>query len=404
MSALVLVALLGASTATGVAGQTGADASPSQPQPDRALESSPNPVAALERHLDSLLVEADRWEARAEEERAALESSLETELERPIVQRVDGLTIRALPRDMAAAAELFTETWAEHFAPVLGPPPEALADQQLTYYDARGPWNPLIGKNRAGSWPVIVEHGTDPRARARQVVSEALIGAGPRSMALWSEFSGFDPSIDPLHVRRQLSAVPSRSAPLCFRGDLDACAVTLGLKPRGWTDEQVVRAWYEPLQLHELLVRRRAIGQSVEAEHLDAADHLIMRRRSSVDAADSEAVRSSYWLDFEQIILHTYTPADRGSRSSLLRLALQLGGVDAALERWMALPIDTPLEDAIEVIADRPLEGVVAAWYSEVIGSADEPVQRDSAPTRSTLAWIGILSAFAMTSTRWRVR
>lgn len=365
--------------------------------------SAPGPIPALEQRLDSLLAESAHWAERARDERIALGKSVETELEAPVVRTVAGLTIRALPRDMDAATALFTRTWAEHFAPLLGPPPEALRALPLTYYDARGPWNPLIGEDRGGRWPVIVEPGTDRRARARQAVSEALIGAGPRSVGRWSEFSGFEPTSDPLRVRRQLSAVASASATLCLRGDVEACTVTLGLRPEGWTEEDVVRAWYEQEQLHELLVERRRIGRRDDLGGLDAADVLIMARRAGVDAEQGDSVRALYWMDAEQVILHTYAPADRDSRASLLRLAIRLGGGEPAAERWLALPVDTPLEEAIEAIAAQPLEAVMRAWYDEVVGSPDLPARRDSAPTRTTLAWIGVLSAFAMTSTRWRI-
>jgi hypothetical protein len=365
--------------------------------------SAAGPIPALELRLDSLLVESAHWTERARQERIALGRSIETELEAPVVRTVAGLTIRALPRDMDAATALFTRTWAEHFAPLLGPPPAALRALPLTYYDARGPWNPLIGEDRGRNWPVIVEPGVDREARARQALSEALIGAGPRSVGRWSEFSGFEPTSDPLRVRRQLSAVASTSATLCLRGDLEACTVTLGLRPDGWTEEDVVRAWYEPGQLHELLVERRRIAPRNDPGALDAAEILIMERRPSVDTEQGDSVRALYWMGAEQVILHTYAPADRNSRASLLRLAIRVGGGEPAAERWLALPVDTPLEEAIEAIAARPLKAVMRAWYDEVVGSPDLPARSGSAPTRTTLAWIGVLSAFAMTSTRWRI-
>ncbi|MBT8337150.1 MAG: hypothetical protein KJO11_11140 [Gemmatimonadetes bacterium] len=357
----------------------------------------------LERRLDSLLVVSEHWAGRAREERIALGASVETELPAPVTRTAGGLTIRALPRDMEAAVDLFTRTWSEHFAPVMGPPPQAIRDLPLTYYDARGPWNPLIGENRGSQWPVIVEPGVDPKARARTAFSAALVSSGPGSVARWSEFSGFDPKDDPLRARRQLSAVASRSARECFRGDRDACTVTLGLRPDGWTDEDVVRAWYEPGQLRELLVRRRRIGRSTDLGGLDAADVLIMARRASVDSEAGETARALYWQGSEQVILHMYAPADRDTRASLLRVALRLGGGHEAVKRWMALPAETPLEEALEEIAGRSLPAVIEAWYAQIVGNGDSQTPNDSVPTRSTLAWIGILSAFAMTSTRWRI-
>ncbi|MEQ9569432.1 MAG: hypothetical protein RLN75_04520, partial [Longimicrobiales bacterium] len=185
-----------------------------------AAQDSPD-VAALEAQLDALLERAEALEPRVDAEREAYERSTRATLAEPTQRTVDGLRIRALPRDIDAAVELFTTTWRRSFQPRFGTPPAAMLEAELGYYDHRGEWNPRVGEGPSSTYFVQVSTAVDDRRyQAERSLGHALLRSAPVSVREWTADWSHAPRSDWLAIRRQLAAAPSLSAQACFDGDL----------------------------------------------------------------------------------------------------------------------------------------------------------------------------------------
>lgn len=358
-------------------------------------------LAGLEARLDALLNEASALDARVEAEREAYDRSTRASLEEPTERIVDGLRIRALPRDMDAAVDLFTTTWREAFQHRFGAPPAAMLDAGLGYYDHRGEWNPRVGEGRSNAYFVQVSTVVDdPRYQAERALGKALLHAAPVSVREWTADWNHAPRIGWLAIRRQLAAAPSTSAQACFDGDLPSCTATLGLRPKGWDKGHVVAAWYSPGVRRDVLARAHWIDPDTPPEDLSAAQaflqwHDEFRMPAGDDVSPGRLVRRG-----GNRIRWELGPADAETRASLFLLAVDLGGA-GAMDRLAALDPRAPLETALEAVAHRPVHELVSEWRAHLLAEVD-PVDRRT-PARSTLAWVGLLAVFAMTSTRWRV-
>lgn len=340
------------------------------------------PVEALERRMHLLLERIESLEPRAAAEGRDREASMRSSLEAPVERSVQGLRIRALPRDIDVASDLFVAAWEERFAPRFGAPPAALAEAPLAYYDHRGEWNPRFGED--GNPEHYVQAGNDtgdPVAQAVTAISGALLSNGPIRHRLWLNWEGFDPALDTRTVRRQLAAAPSVATTRCILGSIDACTAALGLRPKGWSQADVVAAWYSPEQ-------RQWVGDQPLLRHSQGV------RMRADDGSLQDVIPAG------TRIRHDLAPTTVATRSSLLLHALHLGGPDV-LERFMALDPAVSIEAALESVAGQPLAEIVASWRDQLL--ADQAPGDRHLPTRSTLGWVGLVALFAMTSTRWRL-
>jgi hypothetical protein len=399
-------ACLAAGTATGTTAQEG-------PSPSRATaEAAAIPV--LEARLDSLLDRIDGLDERVVAEREAYEASTRASLPEPVRREVDGLVIRALPHDIEVAVELFRSTWDESFAPFFGAPPAELGEVELGYYDHRGEWNPRIGEGL--SWNHYVEVGNgviDPRSGARRAVMTALLSRGPVSIADWlgqgwrlneeQDAAGFDPRSGTLAARRQLAATRSVSNADCLAGEVPACAASLGLSPEGWSPEEVVRAWYDQETLAERFngirgfSRRRALDPSVPN---DAADFFTYMRGGFRVPADATAEEAQILITAGTGVLYDAAPASAATRLTLFLYAMERGG-EGAVDRWVELDREMPLERALESISGLSIDGLVSGWRERL--TTHDRSENRRLPVRSALSWVALLGVLSMTSTRWRL-
>ncbi len=358
-------------------------------------------LTGLEARLDALLAEARSLDTRVEAERDAYDRSTRSTLEEPTERIVDGLRIRALPRDMDAAVELFTTTWQEAFQPRFGTPPAAMLDAGLGYYDHRGEWNPRVGEGQANAYFVQVSTAVDDRRyQAERSLTQALLHSAPVSIREWTADWNHTPRSAWLAIRRQLAAAPSTSVQACFDGDLPSCTATLGLRPKGWDRSHVVAAWYSPEARRDVLARAGRIDADTLPEDVTAAVAFLrleneFRMPSGDDVSPGRLVRRG-----GNRIRWELGPADAGTRASLFLLAVDLGGA-GAMDRLAALDPRAPVETALAALAGRPVDELVSEWRDRLLAEVD-PADRRT-PARSTLAWVGLLAVFAMTSTRWRV-
>lgn len=356
-------------------------------------------AAALEVRLDSLMARVHALAPRVEAEQAAHHASARTGMAEPVERVVEGLRIRALPRDVDAAAALFTNTWRAVFEPAFGPPSEGLADTPLAYYDHRGAWNPRIGEGgRLAHYVQVGEDAGDPEAQAVRALSTALLHRAPAAVTTW--IRGFDPRVDRRTVRRQLAAAPSVSAADCLEGDAPACLATLGLRPSGWTPADVVTAWYTPEMARNVVSRMRRVARDHPPEQVRPPEHFL-RLQSEYAVPDDDAAGGERIVLLEGLqILHETGPSTEATRASFFLHAVESGGPHA-LERLGALDPRTPLEDVLTAVSGRSLAELATSWREGLVAHPDPPDGR--APARSTLAWVGLLALFSMTSTRWRL-
>lgn len=370
-------------------------------------------LVALEARLDSLMEFADGMDARVEAERAAYEASTEAELDAPVERGVAGFRVRALPRDIEAAAALYGAVWAEVFAPVFGAPPADLEDAVLGYYDHRGDWNPRISEGDGMRYSVQVLNALDdPRPQAVRALMEVLLREGPLSLWEWlgegrlmeeqRSAGGSDPRSALRDARRQLAVVRSETNVGCLSGDVEACTLSFSLRPSGFSLREVVRAWYDQEALRELLTDRRWFrGNDFGGDGpLDAAEYFTHERKGFTVPEGASIEEAEIVVLDGTDVFYDAAPASAATRMTLFTHAVQQGG-EGAVERWMALPKRLPLEQALEAIAQEPVEELVAGWRARMVAEDERPTSR--LPVRATLTWVALLGVLSMTSTRWRL-
>lgn len=379
-----LVAVLAVATPPELAAQRGAEV--------------PADLEALEQRLEGLMREVERLEPRAQAERERRDASMRETLDAPVERVVDGLRIRALPRDVDAAVALYTAVWAEYFEPLLGSPPAALRETSLAYYDHRGEWNPRFGEDgNLSSYVQAGQNTGDVTTQAVKAISSALLRAGPMQISIWMQAEGFDPAVETRTARRRLAAVTSRSAGRCLTDTAEACLATVGLRPQGWSPADVVATWYTPEVARQVI--HRWSKEAVDERERSFAQWFLHHAERSVrirnrDGTFADAIPAGIG------IRHYLGPVGAEVKSSLVVHALRVGG-DGAIDRLHALPASASAEEALVAVADRPLDELAASWRAELL-SNDDPADR-RLPTRTTFAWVGFVALLAMTSTRWRL-
>ena len=408
---------LGATLAAGTPSPATAQEGPTRAQEAAIPEAEAIP--GLEARLDSLIEQIDGLEDRVVAEREAYEASLRASLPEPVRREVGGLVVRALPRDIDVAAELFRSTWEEAFEPFFGAPPAVMSevelyDVELGYYDHRGEWNPRIGEGLAWGQLVEVTNATPgARASARRAIMRALLSRGPSSIGEWvgqgglleeeQEVEGFDPRSGMLAARRQLAATRSLSNADCLSGEVVACAASLGVRLEGWSPEEVVRSWYDQETLAGRFngirgfARRRALDPSVPN---DAAEFFTYLRGGIRVPADATAEEARILVTAGTSLLYDAAPASASTRLTLLLHAIDRGG-EGAVDRWLALDREMPLESALESISGLSVEPLVTSWRERL--TTPDGSENRRLPVRSALSWVALLGILSMTSTRWRI-
>lgn len=372
MRSLILLATIGA-------GALGATPVSARAQVARALETEAELLEKIEalRPLveDARLAAETATAARMVEARAAAAG-------RPVdTLRLGSVTVLSPPEDASLARALFTEVWADRFAPLGVPSLDAWTfvfrrdDHPAPFVAAPGDG---VREVRVRDWEVP--------SRGRELVRDALARAVLSESDLGGALVG-DPFVEPdveLHYRI-LATHDSKATRACLGGDVPACEHALGLGlPTGVNPIEV---WYTPEQRRILVSRVTWPSTS----SFPAAAYGRCRAGSDLAACDA-------LLDEP---MRRWIPLSGSTRSSILWLALQRGGTDA----WSRLVehSSAPPEEVLERVSGMELDDLVAEWRRWVL--ANRPISHAGLGGRSalTLLWIALFLTLATRSTRWRL-
>ena len=94
-------------------------------------------------------------------------------------------------------------------------------------------------------------------------------------------------------------------------------------------------------------------------------------------------------------------PLGYEARTTLVHLALQLGGRDA-YRRLLANPAD-PLAARLTAAAGMPLDSVIARWHGQVMASRPTTVLLPAWAFVVAMGWTALFAVCGLRSTRWRV-
>ncbi|MEO5567358.1 MAG: hypothetical protein ABIR92_02630 [Gemmatimonadaceae bacterium] len=181
-------------------------------------------------------------------------------------------------------------------------------------------------------------------------------------------------------VRYDLLATRSLLGPRCYKGEIPACAMILGLT----TVDDPVMAWYDSL------ARVDEIRNNQErALRFNRAD-----TEKCLQGDDDACGRALHSIDTFEL-----PPAGGSSRDALVRQAILMGG-DGAVERLIASR-GTPA-DAIASAAKVPIDSVLRVWQRRVqdgsLGSDDLSVRMGLV----AIGWIALMLALSTRISRWR--
>lgn len=224
-----------------------------------------------------------------------------------------------------------------------------------------------------------------------------LIASGldrPFKQWLYSEAVSPDTLATVMWTILRLDVVSSYStvAQACYRGDVPACSIALGLTEV----PDPVTAWYDAPG------RRRVVTAALERQHLES-------RRGTVDeelciggddAACSRAIRSWSGTRYCGGCTHGVPdPVRSGSRQALVKVAMRIGGRDAY---WRLLSATGTPAQRIATTAGVPVDSVIRVWRANVhdtrLPSDDFSVKIAAAST----LWIVVLGFLSVRSSRWR--
>jgi hypothetical protein len=181
-------------------------------------------------------------------------------------------------------------------------------------------------------------------------------------------------------VRFSLLDSKANVGPKCYRGDLLACSMALGLTRA----DDPVMAWYDSLTRIQTVRDNRGAAISANAE---ATKQCL----NGVDRACGDALRAINRL--------TRPTAGALATQSLLTIAVRMGG-PRAVERILS-SAGTP-SDAIAAGAGVPIDSVLRVWqknvHDEAIGSETLTVGM----VLTALFWIAVLLVLATRISRWR--
>lgn len=207
----------------------------------------------------------------------------------------------------------------------------------------------------------------------------------PPAIRYWAGPLGPDTvtAISWLHVRLDLVSSDAVVARRCFAGDVAACSITLGLTP---VSDPVLQ-WYDSTgrrRFVEAYLRRLGFRRSAAA----SAERCL----EGSDAACTGAMRELVWSDRSG-------PATNEQRSTLARLAMQLGG-PAAFDR--ILSTDVPIAELLAVTAQTSTDSLLRVWQARVRETRLPSQDVTWGIVGASLAWILACGALSLRSTRWR--
>jgi len=222
------------------------------------------------------------------------------------------------------------------------------------------------------------------RLTASDLFARRLLGA---QLLAWSRSSAgaglaLDTVVDREWVALRFDFVetPAVVSRRCFNGDIGACMSALELTP---TSDPALE-WYDAAGRYEY-VHANWVARSADREGA--------RRCADGDDASCLSVMRILFRD------HPPHPDPVAARMTLVRLAIQLGGV-GAYDRLLATP-GQPSE-RLAATARVPIESIVRVWLQR---TREARVASDSLSVQiavGSIAWILACGALALRSSRWR--
>lgn len=179
----------------------------------------------------------------------------------------------------------------------------------------------------------------------------------------------------------ELAATPWSRIEACYADRLASCRLALGLDGR----EDPITQWYSPED------RQRLVGVASN----DPGDEAL-RRRCLEQRADA-ACRDAF------LAVHpgrVPPPLSAYSRSTLLQLALSLGG-RGAYDRLMASR-GQPIGVRLGLAAHLPSDSLVLQWRRRVVAARPPSSALSASSAWMSVGWCLIIGFLALRSSRWR--
>lgn len=228
----------------------------------------------------------------------------------------------------------------------------------------------------------------DVRAIAKVIVDQTVdVAADRKPSAFWKWRRGAIP-LDPADIaaapdwgalRLDLISSPSRLGKRCYGGDVDDCAMFLGLR----SVEDPVMAWYDSL---------------ARVNQVNANRDLAYRNQSAATTRCLAGSDTDCGAALRAMDHYIEPPGNDSARATIMRQAIAMGGERAA-ERLL-INGGSP-SDALAVAANAPIESVIRAWQRNI---RDQAVgSQDLSPRLALIAilWVAVLAAVALRSSRW---
>ncbi|MBM4184445.1 MAG: hypothetical protein FJ207_09485 [Gemmatimonadetes bacterium] len=326
--------------------------------------------------------------------RVAMEEAARTRVPTERV-RVGPFDILTVADQAELAAELFEEVWREDFAGLDGSP--ALTSSIFTfewwttqpagiymYPVVPGEGGPAVHRIEVHRQWVPTRGGLKLAVRTAiwNAVREDLLQGTP--LRAWVEAAGIMTTPD---VYRSLATMTSDLGHACIGAEIRACMVGLGFQHD--VTEHELTDWFDPWMRRSLVVRASAPWEA----RVDSNDASV---RACLDADDIGACdRTLLAIDWLGI---ARTP--REANVHLLFHAVRLGG-EGAWARALENPSATPAE-ALARASGQDVEALVSSWRAALEQGRPVAYAGIGMHAAVVVAWILILAALAMRSTRWR--
>lgn len=337
----------------------------------------------LVRHLHAIAPLVAPAEAEARAARARRDAALLTrEIAHIDTFTVGPLSILTPSDDRRTAEAFFRDVWEQEYAPIMADSP---AFQRTTFTFQ---WAPKLGAIPVDGPVRRVEivgwrSASAVREGVRNAISAALDEDRTPPITVWAQSSVRAPAKSrPAMIFREMVLSPARANRACLEGDARACWSALGLD----VDDTPLDEWYTPEE-------RRALAAARGTVRRDA----LTLRFACVDGHDTASCDA--FLKRWGMVTPIQTMSPRGA---MVWLALQAGGA-GAWDRLRAAGSLSP-GDALRLASGQSTDELASLWRRWMIEGA--PARRAALDPYFlvTLLWIAVFAAFAMRSTRWRLR
>jgi hypothetical protein len=181
-------------------------------------------------------------------------------------------------------------------------------------------------------------------------------------------------------VRYDVLGSRSLLGPRCYKGEIGACTMLLGLD----TVDDPVMAWYDSLARFDAVSSNAERARRFSREATD-------RCLAGDDAACGRALRA--------IHMYELPPGGGGTRDALMRQALIMGG-EGAVDRLITAK--GTAGDALAAAAGVPLDSVVKAWHHQLQEASLGSDVTSPLMVIVAIIWIGILFGLSTRISRWR--